>query len=336
MIHPRPAMAPPQAELSEPRRSIPFDYSFTYELKGNAGKVTSQTVTISIEAAFTAVAIGYGVIPDFAPVRFGPTMLSDMDTSNALVAARPITFFAASMPRRRISLRPPSKIPPGTLTLINSAIAGQQANQTAIQTALTTAVAMRAGNDAPLSELSATAQSVLVGDPRSVSVGDLIRSLSRELGESDFASAGLIGPQTATALQDGIRLNPEVARYFLQSAANQAMDLDQLSRLFVTVGTPSDRVVFLYALYDEASGREFQNEPVLNIAGLGIADGQRPFRYFAEPITFKPQSTVRLDITEKSHFKGELHVSLHGYKVLGGADTPTGRATRRAARRLHR
>jgi hypothetical protein len=31
-----------------------------------------------------------------------------------------------------------------------------------------------------------------------------------------------------------------------------------------------------------------------------------------------------MDVTEKSDFEGELHVSLHGYKVLGGADASTG------------
>ncbi len=70
---------------------------------------------------------------------------------------------------------------------------------------------------------------------------------------------------------------------------------------------------------DEATDREFQSDPVLNIAGLGAADGKRPFRYFAQPITFAPLATIRMEITEQSDFRGELHVSLHGYKMLGGA-----------------
>ena len=83
---------------------------------------------------------------------------------------------------------------------------------------------------------------------------------------------------------------------------------------------------FLYALFDEGSGREFQSEPILNIAGLGAADGKRPFRYFAQPITFAPLATIRMEITELSDFRGELHVALHGYKVLGGAGHADGRA----------
>jgi hypothetical protein len=92
-------------------------------------------------------------------------------------------------------------------------------------------------------------------------------------------------------------------------------------------------VQFKYALFDEGSGREFQSEPILNIAGLGSAGGERPFRYFAQPIVFKPRSTIRMEVTEVSDFKGLLQVALHGYKVLGGSDTSTGLAQRGTPRR---
>uniref|UniRef100_UPI00248DB251 type I restriction endonuclease n=1 Tax=Dermacoccus nishinomiyaensis TaxID=1274 RepID=UPI00248DB251 len=44
----------------------------------------------------------------------------------------------------------------------------------------------------------------------------------------------------------------------------------------------------MYALFDDGSGREFQSDPVLNIAGLGTANGERPFYHFARPVTFAP------------------------------------------------
>ena len=109
-----------------------------------------------------------------------------------------------------------------------------------------------------------------------------------------------------------------------------------LTQLFQVVGTPPEQIQFLYAIFDEGSGREFQNDPILNIAGLGISNGDRPFRYFARPITFTPHSTIRLEVTEVSEFKGELHVSLHGYKVLGGAGTPTGRVQQGMSRNRRR
>ena len=80
-------------------------------------------------------------------------------------------------------------------------------------------------------------------------------------------------------------------------------------------------------------GREFQSDPILNIAGLGAADGKRPFRYFARPITFAPLATIQMEITELSAFRGALHVSLHGYKMLGAGRTPAEARTRTPRRR---
>jgi hypothetical protein len=81
----------------------------------------------------------------------------------------------------------------------------------------------------------------------------------------------------------------------------------------------SDRSIqFLYEIFDEATGRAFQNEPVLSTAGLGDPEGERPFRQFATPIVFDPLTTIRFEVTEASDLKGSLHVTLHGYKTLVG------------------
>ena len=83
--------------------------------------------------------------------------------------------------------------------------------------------------------------------------------------------------------------------------------------------TISDRgIQFLYEIFDEGTGRAFQNEPVLNTAGLGDPDGERPFRQFATPIVFEPMTTIRFEITEASDLAGSLHITLHGYKTLLG------------------
>ncbi|MCC7125150.1 MAG: hypothetical protein IT178_09895 [Acidobacteria bacterium] len=78
---------------------------------------------------------------------------------------------------------------------------------------------------------------------------------------------------------------------------------------------------FLYSIVDSGSGRELQNKAVHNIAGLGAADGDRPFRPFARPVPFVPRSTIRIEIEELSAgplFKdGTLFLVLHGYKRLG-------------------
>jgi hypothetical protein len=136
------------------------------------------------------------------------------------------------------------------------------------------------------------------------------------------------GPEAA--LKNGFKLNLDVAEFALLQGGRVLLDSSILKNLFQVVAPPPENIQFLYAIFDEGSGREFQSEPILNIAGLGISNGDRPFRYFAKPIVFAPQSTIRMEVREVSDFQGELHVALHGYKVLGGVGTPTGKIQRPA------
>ncbi len=233
------------------RRTIPFDYVFRFEeLKGQPGLVQNKTVEVSIEAAFTAVSIGYGVVPKVDPITFG-------------------------LPQPEIVI-----------------------------------------------ELAANGQSLL-----GRTIGELLESLSKALAEAvkfeGGTMSGKIGPRTAAVLKDGLRFNPEFAERILL-AGGTGLDERILNNAFQSVGAPPERVSFKYALFDQGSGREFQSEPILNIAGLGSADGKRPFRYFPRPIEFAPRSIIRMQITEVSEFKCELHVSLLGYKTLGTPGTPTG------------
>lgn len=299
------AEVPPPAPQG--RRSIPFDYSFTFQLLGQPGRVAGADLTVSVEAAFTAVSVGYGVIPLVEEVRFGPSLARDLVPALAAVPA-------------------PAGLPPALANLL-AARAGLGAAQAALLGGLAR------GPDTPLAALTPAEQTVLVVPPRQVTVGDLIQALARALDEAAPAAAGELGPRTEAALRSGIRLNPDVARAFLLARPDAALATGQLERLFEASSAPPDRVQFLYALSEPGSGREFQSQPLLNVAGLGAADGGRPFRYFAEPITFAPRTTIRLEVTELSQVRGELHVVLHGRKVLGGAGTPTGRAARRQRRR---
>jgi hypothetical protein len=78
---------------------------------------------------------------------------------------------------------------------------------------------------------------------------------------------------------------------------------------------------FTYSIVDSGSGRELQNRPIHNIAGLGEATGRRPFRPLAKPMLFMPRSTIRIEVEEISeeaiHKNAELFIVLHGYKMLG-------------------
>jgi hypothetical protein len=78
---------------------------------------------------------------------------------------------------------------------------------------------------------------------------------------------------------------------------------------------------FKYSIVDSSTGRELQNRPIHNIAGLGEPNGERPFRPLAKPMLFMPRSTIRLEVEEVSEddlFIGaELYIVFHGYKMLG-------------------
>jgi hypothetical protein len=80
-------------------------------------------------------------------------------------------------------------------------------------------------------------------------------------------------------------------------------------------------IEFKYAMTDSAIGRELQNKPLHNIAGLGGATGERPFRPLAKPMLFMPRSTLRIEIEEVSegplYAGAQLYMVLHGYKILG-------------------
>jgi len=132
---------------------------------------------------------------------------------------------------------------------------------------------------------------------------------------------------------NGFRLNPEVAEAVLTNGATGFVRPDVASRLFEAAIPTPQQIQFLYAIFDEGSGREFQSEPILSTAGLGTADGDRPFRQFAQPIRFEPRTTIRIEVTEVSPFRGQLFIALHGYKALGEAGTPTGRLLRGVRRR---
>jgi hypothetical protein len=82
---------------------------------------------------------------------------------------------------------------------------------------------------------------------------------------------------------------------------------------------------FKYSMMDSGTGRELQNQPIHNVAGLGESNGNRPFRPLARPMLFVPRSTIRIEVEEVSEgllYEGaELFIVLHGYKVLGYGTT---------------
>lgn len=132
-------------------------------------------------------------------------------------------------------------------------------------------------------------------------------------------TAGL--EKTGADLTSGFRLNPNFAA---RATANLPLDQQAagLDRVFETGAAAAEEVSFLYSIDVVSTGRELQNKAIHNIAGLGIANGDRPFRPFAKPMLFEPRSSIRIQITEISGPPGTLFIVLQGYKMLGTGRIP--------------
>lgn len=125
----------------------------------------------------------------------------------------------------------------------------------------------------------------------------------------------------AQALLDGIRIHPLRVKFAFGSAGELAQvdrdmvaDKDNFARIFQRLNRPDD-VRFLYAFSDSGTGRDLQNLRVLNVAGLGIANGDRPFKVLHKPMSFLPRSTIRVQV-EEIFGRGRLFIVFQGYKVL--------------------
>lgn len=259
-----------------PRRTIPFDYSFTFELVGEPDRIAVAKVEVSIEAAFIATAIGYGFRPKVERIVFGGQ-------------------------RREFAIAIPGAPPPSV--------------------AVASAVSESSAKLAPVSLDRISLQTVLHLAAKRLAE---LQQLRLQRGGDAEIPPGLLNDAVAAVFASGFRINSEIARQVLLGKPSDPIDDALLPRLFEIIGPPPEDIQFLYTISDAGSGREFQSEPILNTAGLGDPRGVRPFRQFAVPIVFEPRTTIRMQVTELQTAKGTLHVSLHGYKVLGGAGTPTG------------
>ena len=144
-----------------------------------------------------------------------------------------------------------------------------------------------------------------------------------------------IGDFPADAWLDGIRIRPDMMRLALQDNGRlaSALQADVVDRLFERMNLPEE-VSFTYGIHDTGTGRDLQNRPVHSVAGLGSADGHRPFRQFTRPLVLMPNSALRVTIQELRG-RGRLFIAFHGFKVLGSTPTTVdvGQVARRSAAR---
>jgi hypothetical protein len=140
-----------------------------------------------------------------------------------------------------------------------------------------------------------------------------------------------LGELPASALIGGFRLNPRSTQLIFRDDARRGSEFtdDPVPAAVLTNGTlfeqirePSE-ISFLFSMLDSGTGRELQDEPIHNIASLGKSNGERPFRLLAQPISFLPRSTIRLQIVERSQgVRGTLFVVFYGYEIVGSSSCP--------------
>jgi hypothetical protein len=132
-------------------------------------------------------------------------------------------------------------------------------------------------------------------------------------------AAGLAG--IGVSPDRGFKINPNFARFLDADLDLGLIPTETLNQAFEPGCGPED-VSFFYTIDVPSTGRELQNKPIHNIAGLGIANGDRPFRPFAKPIAFEPRTSIRIQVEEISTLPGTLFMVLQGYKILGSARIP--------------
>ena len=173
------------------------------------------------------------------------------------------------------------------------------------------------------------------GIDRSLSAGDvvIVQSAADAIVLSSTYSISRVRPSTLPlrAIADGLasisvgntsgfRFSPRFAPLFAADVPFDQIDPTILSTAFEPAG--SEDISFLYTIDMLGTGRELQNKPIHNIAGLGTANGDRPFRPFARPMVIEPRTSIRIQIEELSTLPGTLYIVLQGYKTLGTGRMP--------------
>jgi len=156
---------------------------------------------------------------------------------------------------------------------------------------------------------------VATGVGYSLDAGDTRVEIDSQSDPVNLGNITLSQIKPVQSLFDGVRLDPSRVR-FAFSAGGQlnTVSRDLLGRLFQSVNRPEE-VRFLYSIIDTGTGRELHNQRAFNVASLGIANGDRPFKVFHKPMTFLPRSTIRVQV-EEVFGRGRLFLVFQGYKIL--------------------
>jgi hypothetical protein len=285
-------------------RVIPFDYAASFSLTGQEGNVLEDEIIVNVEGGFVATALGYGLAVEETGVKL----------------IRPAELKGVVS----LTLGNPAPSPSGTLTNV----------------ATGSTVSVAGGGDgrfvvAPLApgewDLTLTSPTITpvrlrldAGTSVEVNIIQTPQSsLIRVLGAlATFDLANLpIRLLPSGAILDGIRVKPNFVRLAFDDNGRLAsrLPVELADQIFERLNRPED-VSFRYTVFDGGRGIELQNRPINNVAGLGIANGDRPFKTFPRPLAMMPRATLRVSVEERFG-RGRLYLVFQGYKVLSAAST---------------
>jgi hypothetical protein len=280
----------PTETIGSPRdRTIPFDYVARVELTGQPKNRVEAEVPINVEGGFVATTLGYGLAVEEREV---------LVQSGGPVGSLTVTVPSSSLTLKLLNLDTRQEI---ALSSGTSSINVDPGEYVVVANSHRSSSKIRV-----VSNLTTTAEVTVPpsGVPEVASATINLSTLPLRL----------LPPETLIA---GFRIRPNFLRISFQGNGNLTATLpaNLLDQIFEPLNRPED-VSFRYTIFDSGRGVELQNQPIHNIAGLGIANGDRPFKRFARPMIFLPRSTIRITIEE--HFgRGTLFLVFQGYKVLG-------------------
>lgn len=149
----------------------------------------------------------------------------------------------------------------------------------------------------------------------SLDVPDTSVQIERPNENGNLRTITLKDIRPVQALLDGLRIHPLRVRFAFTSDGRLSVGpTDMVGRMFQRLDLP-EAVRFLYTITDSGTGRDLQSQPVFSVAGLGISNGDRPFRVLHKPMMFLPRSTIRLQVQE-IFGRGRLFIVFQGYKIL--------------------
>ena len=294
-----PPMCPTETIGSPSARVIPFDYVTTFQLTGRAQNQMETEAVVNAEGGFVATSIGYGLLVEqrAVPLRAIGAIFGELnDNEPATLSIRNIRTNSSR------DFRPVEGAPnpcPFSFSLLEPG----EYEISYRNAVFAPTVHVEPGK---ASEVNVT----YTGQETEIELVDPV-PLDIDLEQLPL---GMLPPD---ALLDGLRIKPQLVRLAFENSGELSHKLPfaVANQLFERLNRPED-VSFRYAIFDTGRGRELQNQPLHNIAGLGIADGDRPFKRLARSMIFQPRSTIRVRVEERFG-RGTLFIVLQGYKILG-------------------